>query len=595
MVAAARERSRCARAGRAGFAAGFGLWLAWSTALGWTYPPPYGPAGPYGAPPAGAPGLPPGQYAQPGGQPAPWQFRPAQPDNSRGMPPARPTPPQGQTPYGVPGQVLRPAPGYPPGWPGGYAQHRARTQAASPPPRLEWSIDDTRPYVEQNLLLRLKLISSDALTTADPDLAGGDDVLMQEIAGPETSIRNGGDGRRELVTQFTLILTPLRPGNLELPHLEVTGTRPGTDGAAERYQAVATSPVRLQVRPAIAAVRPWLPLHSLTLAATIDQRERIEPGQPVTLALEVAAVGALAAQLPSLEDQLVSPDFRIYREQTLTDGGLSKDGRELTAKRTEFYTLVPQRGGTLRLPEIKVPWWSLQAGSRQIATLPIRTLIVQGGAGPFGLPAALTGLGPGWSKVWLPIAGLLLVLAGYWGGVLYHRRPPAAGPALKVRLRDWMRQAIGNLRNRVTRTLSSLAPAPLAARVSATALEFLPEASRLSICVRHANRARDPIDWCERFEQSTRRLLRAPAQRGIPNLTERILRLRPRADRARVAQLMSQLDAVRYGGQALDFPRWKRDLLRQVGRRPHLIGPRRPGTRGRRAALPELNPRPAQT
>ena len=109
--------------------------------------------------------------------------------------------------------------------------------------------------------------------------------------------------------------------------------------------------------------------------------------------------------------------------------------------------------------------------------------------------------------------------------------------------------------------------------------------------MRHANQARDPFAWCERFEQSARRLLRVSGKRTIPKMTERILDLRPRADRARLARLMDQLDAALYGRQSIDFPRWKREFMGQVGRAPALLRPRRPETRIRRATLPALNPR----
>ncbi|HYN76712.1 MAG TPA: BatD family protein, partial [Lamprocystis sp. (in: g-proteobacteria)] len=335
----------------------------------------------------------------------------------------------------------------------------------------------------------------------------------------------------------------------------------------------------------------WLPLRSLSLHATLDHPEGVDPGQPVTLTLETTAAGAPAAQLPDLEAQLVSPDFRIYRERTLADTQLTQDGRQLTAKRTEIYTLVPQGSGNLRLPEIKVPWWNLETGSRQVATLPIKTLRVQGGSGPFGLPASLTDLGPGWSNIWLPITGVLLLIAGYWVGVLLYRRRPDRGPRPTRRPHRGLRPVVRALGHGAARAVARLNPRSLAAAARSALVGLLPDSSRLLLCVRHANRAPDPGAWCERFEHSARRLLRSPGQGGTPNLTERILRLRPRADRARVTQLMAQLDAALYGRQALDFPRWKRDFHRQVGRLPSLIRRRRPETRPRRPALPALNPR----
>jgi hypothetical protein len=120
---------------------------------------------------------------------------------------------------------------------------------------------------------------------------------------------------------------------------------------------------------------------------------------------------------------------------------------------------------------------------------------------------------------------------------------------------------------------------------------LLPESTLLLRCVRYANRAATPAAWCERFEQSARRWLRAPGQGSVVSMTERILELRPRADRARVTRLIEQLDSALYGRQAIDFPRWKRELMAQVARLPSLLRPRRGETRIRHARLPALNPR----
>ena len=170
----------------------------------------------------------PGPYPQA----QPWQFRPAQPDQCQGCAAGLPGAALGQGAgpvalWGagpVPRSGARPDPGPAgpagrlPARPGPAASPRHGPNAAQPP-RLEWSIDETQPYVQQNLLLRLQLISGDDLTTADPDLAGGDDFLVQAIAAPTTSTRNLGDGRRELVTQFSVDPHPPAP------------RQPGTAGA----------------------------------------------------------------------------------------------------------------------------------------------------------------------------------------------------------------------------------------------------------------------------------------------------------------------------------------------------------------------------
>jgi len=585
-----------------------GLLLGTSASAQWGYPP----YGRYGAPPQGGYGPAPGQggypaqprggpYQMPQGMPyqgypqavprqgqpqgVPYQYRPMPPSNAQGVPPS----------YQPPAQAQAQAPAYQSGWPGRvYGQPQAASQSAAP--RLEWSLEQTQPYVQENLLLKLRLVSGESLTTADPDLPGSDDALIQKLSGPTSSTRIGSDGRREIVTDFVLVLTPLHAGRMELPRPKITGTRPSRYGGSERYEAVADKPIQLQVRPAMGSVRPWLPLQALSLNASVDHPEQVRPGQPVTLALELSAEGAMASQLPNLEDQLTSPDFRVYRDQTLTDNGLSKDGRTLTSRRTEYYTLVPQSSGNLRLPEISVPWWNVETGTREVAKLPIRTLNIAGGTGPFSLPASILG-GSDWSKVWMPLLAVLLLLAGYWGGVFWRRRQAGmmpSGGAIAVRLRDWLAQSGRTLSETTLTGLRRLHPAPLAGRAQTAAVGLLPASSRFLMVVRQANLAKDPAEWCDRFERGARRHLKFYGKNNVPSMTQRILELRPRADQERVTRLMEQLDAALYGRQDIDFPRWKRELNRQISRTGGLMRPRRPGARIRRAHLPALNPSMAQ-
>jgi hypothetical protein len=228
-----------------------------------------------------------------------------------------------------------------------------------------------------------------------------------------------------------------------------------------------------------------------------------------------------------------------------------------------------------------------------VASLPIRTLSIDGGSGPFSLPDSITAGGSGWGKVWLPFAAVLLVLSGYWAGVFYHRREAPEGPGIVVRLRGGLGDAARVASDQTRATLRRLHPAPIVIKAQSAALGLLPQSSRFLMVARHANQAKDPAGWCERFEQAARRHLRASGKTTIPSMTERMLALRPRADRARLTRLMEQLDAALYGRQDIDFPRWKRDFMHQVGRVSGLLRRHRGDGRIRRAHLPALNPRAA--
>jgi hypothetical protein len=295
---------------------------------------------------------------------------------------------------------------------------------------------------------------------------------------------------------------------------------------------------------------------------------------------------------------LRSPDFRVYREQTLNEGHLSSDGRRLEGQRTEYYTLVPRSGGKLQLPEIRLAWWNVDTGTKEYTGLPIRTLQVDGEANRFGLsPSAPTAGGGGLSWYWLPLLGLALLLLGYWGGVWYKGRVPREsgirGPSmgLRERLGTRLSGAASTLSAGASELIKHLNPAPLSGHIASRLRNSLPPSTRFLSCVRTANRESDPTAWAERFQELTCRSLQFDTQTPLPGITGKILSLRPGADPEQLRRLMQQLDGALYGNQDIDFARWKRLFLSQVGRRRGFTSSSGRKLHLSRARLPELNPR----
>ncbi len=510
----------------------------------------------------------------------PRQFGPWSPDSPatqpRGMQPPYPIQP--------PAVPARPNwPGMTPGWQrpdpmpsGPRTQQPIPFQTAAWTPRLEWSLETRDPYLQQPVLLRLEVTSSDDPGTPNLELPTTDDALLKILSGPTSAIRFD-QGQQRISQRFILSLTPLRTGDLTIPPLRIRGSL----GFGQGYE-LATDPIRLQVRPPMPSVRPWLPLKSLTISARLDPEGPLTPGQPVSLALELKATGGTAIQLPTLEKQLTAANLRIYREQTLTDAKLSADGAELIATRIEYYTLVPQAAGRLTLPEISIAWWNTERGVREVARLPPLTLEARGGL----VHQALTWLATATGKLWLPFALILLVLGSYWVGARYRGRLPALGG-------DLIRLTLGAISwggGRIARWLKPLGraldPALWVGWVHSLSLRLLPTEQRLIRHLRHAARARTPEDWYRRLAQAG---LAEPGELTRSGLLARILNTRPQADPQALARLLSQLDAAVYGRAPLDFAQWKRDWRRQL--RGGLKAPL--GGRGqwlRRAGLPPLNP-----
>ena len=465
-------------------------------------------------------------------------------------------------------------------------------------PRLEIQLTEDRPYVQQNVLVRLRVISSGNLATASPDLAAIDEVLFEKVEGPLTSTRGGGN-HRDIVNEFVMAMTPLRDGDLEVGPIKVTGTLAG----GVPFEAVAPEPLRLRVRPPVSAVRPWLPLQTLQIKADLASAAEVERGRPLTLTLELEAQGASGEQLPSLESMLRSDDFRVYREQTMTDTRIASNGNTLVGKRIEYYTLVPHASGRLQLPELRLGWWNVDTASREASSVPIRTFSVAGESGPFGFSRSAEHDDDAWRVFWLPLGAVLLLLTGYWGGVWLRSRTPAdaaseaasGSAAVLPRLSGRLARVAVGARANIGRALSASArlldPSPLLRQARLTRAKLTPRSTRVYQCAKAADSASTPAAWCLAFQQQACRNLQAQVREPLPRMADRVVNLRPGSDRTHVLRLMQQLDAALYNRQDIDFVRWKRDFRRAL----------RPGTgtlrslvaaRVRRGHLPALNPQP---
>lgn len=565
----------------------------------------------------------------------PWSFRPRSPTNARGVPPASTSgqaPPSGypqpgtwqQMPPKYPGSgTSNPYPGaYPAQQPGGYPgspSYGTSRQGSSPTvrPSLEVNLHETQAYVQQPVLVQLDVVSFGNLATASPELAGFDSILLEEVSGPTTSVRSSGRDR-QIVNSYVLAMTPLRAGSLEVGPFEVSGTLAG----GVPFSAEASTHSRLEVRPVVASVRPWLPLRALQLTRELDESAALAEGQPTTLTLRMQATGGTGAQLPDLEPMLQSNDFRAYREQTIIDTRLSADGTVLEGIRTEIYTLVPYSGGRLQLPELRINWWNLETARRESSSVPIKNVSVAGESGPFGFgrgsgwlgdrggsrtKSEVGSKGEGWSWFWIPVGSIMLLLIGYWAGVWYRIKRPGSSNADERAARDRtisrapLSQRMAGTGTRLgsrlgaglrtgLRRLDPRAAAATIWRGLQTGLrKLMPASMRVYHCAIEAERASSASEWVLRFKSSACQSLRTPNREPLPHLADRILRLRPGADGARVRRLIQELDDALYNGAKLDMRRWKRELRRALrpgwGAFRGLIGDRL-----QRARLPALNP-----
>jgi len=544
-------------------------------------------------------------YTQPGQQrpqpayrqPAP-QGQPAAPAYPSRQPVYRPQQPQApayqpRQPVYTPQQPQAPAyqssqPSYPPAqrnWPGTPATSYSKPapQASRPAaPQIKVQLSDRRPYIQQTLILTLEVISDTNLATLQPRLPGIGSLVFSQLDGPETLSRRRGD-KTEIVNRYRYAVTPLLAGEVSIPAIHVSGTM---SGRSDRFEIASPASILLQVQPAVPGIEPWLPLHGLILQSYLKGAEQPVAGSPLSMVVDISAIGASGGQLPSFERYLKNRDFHVYREKSDIEGRISSDGRFLLGHRTEVFTLVPQHGGKVQIPELHIDWWNVDTQRAETATVPIRQLVAQGEPGSLEGRLDALSLSSRDLMLWIPLIGLFSVTIGFW--ILAWLRHK---PFFRV-VEEEVRVATGFTVRRFRNFLVWLAPIRRLQRLRQLFVRSLPRSFRLWFCVRVVDGEDDPDVWAYMLKFLANKHLGIPAQLPLQELGRRLSEIHPRSDPKTMDALMQELDNALYGGGSIDFPTWKNRFRRQL--RPSWIptpGSDKPARRKPRQRLPALNPR----
>jgi hypothetical protein len=458
----------------------------------------------------------------------------------------------------------------------------------SSPPRVEVQLSDAAPYVQQGVMLTLRLLSTGSLAEATPELPASGPVMIRALGDGRATVRPQ-PGKAGIATEYQFVLTPLESGALTVPGLRVRGAFAAPAGGIGRPFDVRSEPLRLSVRPAASGVEPWLPLYHFAMRGQLVGDDQPMAGKPIGLLVEIAAVGATGGQLPSAEHALrETTELSVYLEATDLEGGTTPDGRFLTGRRLERYTLVPQYGGKLHVPGVRVSWFNLSLGRQETTELPIRQIVAEGPQAPEpSLRMKTADIVPsgkaGW-LFWAPLFLLIPVMIGYAVMVFSPPPPLHARAAQPPPARE-----PGRLAGALGRLTSAVSPWRLAEWLRPRVASALPIAARLWFCLRIVEREDDPDDWAMLLKFLSAKHLGISAQMPLPELGEEIVRHAARgADASRVRALMVQLDDALYGGKPIaDFAAWKRRFRRET--RPRLFAR---GPQGGRPAhdLPALNP-----
>lgn len=248
---------------------------------------------------------------------------------------------------------------------------------------LEVEVDTTSPYVQQQVAYTVRLFYAVSLLEGNLDDPSGDGLQVRRV-GEDVNYSRQIGARRYNVVERRYAISAERSGEVSIRGVTFRGRVAGAGRLNSFFNQGAplttgSEAIVLDVRAAPAgAPTPWVPAQSLRLtddAARLPAQAKV--GDVLELTLSVEANGVAAEQIPGLELPPIA-GAEVYPDQE-TRETRDVDGRSV-GRRVRKFAIVPQRAGTLELPERSVSWWNLTTDQAQRSTLPARTLEIVPGA-----------------------------------------------------------------------------------------------------------------------------------------------------------------------------------------------------------------------
>ena len=253
---------------------------------------------------------------------------------------------------------------------------------------MEVSLEPGEGYVQQQFVLSVRIHFAVPLldgALGDPEVGN---ALLRRL-GEDRNFSVTREGRRYRVFERRYAIFPQSSGELAIPPLRFEGrVDDGNRGvfgslvAPGRRIRAASEALEMTVNPPAETdpALPWIPARALQLLDLSDPVETVTAGQPVTLKVQLQALGLSGEQLPEISLPEVE-GLRLYPDQPVRETRV--EGDDVVGIQLQRIAVIPERSGELTIPGISVNWWNTQTDIRETASLAPRTIRV--------LPAANAG------------------------------------------------------------------------------------------------------------------------------------------------------------------------------------------------------------
>lgn len=256
--------------------------------------------------------------------------------------------------------------------------------------RVALEIDKSSLYVQEQLLVTLKLISQVNLSQAEAQQPDIKDAVVIPLSDKPKQYLSTINGKQHLILESKYAVFPQTSGQLTIPSLIYTvvpnierdlwsdpfgRNRANILRLPTEEKSITVNPV-----PSNISANSWQPANSLELHETWSASlNNLKMGEPVTRTITITAEGLSGGQIAPLPT-MNQEGLTFYPDQPQNSD--AKTERGIQGTRIETMAIVPNRGGEFTLPEVRVEWWDSKSQQLQTATLPAKTLNVIGSSSP---------------------------------------------------------------------------------------------------------------------------------------------------------------------------------------------------------------------
>jgi hypothetical protein len=243
---------------------------------------------------------------------------------------------------------------------------------------LEATVDKKSAYVQEQILLTLKLYYKINLASYDANDPNIENTVIEEIS--ENNYRSQLNGEQYNVLEKVYALHPQASGPLVIPsqrwRLEKSSRRFNLGGSSNPYLYTKTSAINITVKaiPVNSTAQSWLPSTAITLDDRWQQSLlQAKVGEPLNYEIVLSANGLSASQLPLIELP-ESENFTVYSELPKTENNKSAVG--IIGTRTTQFAVIPRKAGQFIFPEISFKWWNTSSDREETIRIPAQKIIV---------------------------------------------------------------------------------------------------------------------------------------------------------------------------------------------------------------------------